>query len=678
MFFPFRQEGNVKESMLSSSAATVLDPGNNTRPFSSPFVTAQSQGGNPGGFHHGGALQSLHNVPGAYNLQNMQTALSSRNAQTSAAQHPSGSIATGRFSTSNVQGGLPQQMSHTGLHGHSSMATRGGLGVNHQFGSNMNGIAPGPGNATTGATGSATNPRGALGSGGMAVNPSIGSSGARLGTPGVGMAGAGSVQNMGSSGAVGTLNRSLNTGATLNMAALNGSRGMANVALGPLGSTGPLVAQGPGRPGSGGGNLLQQQGVNMPSAAYSSSSDILAMISRGQSGGVMLGNNYSAAPGGSIQGQPQNANGQIGSLGLNNTETNAGEGLAFDINEFPSLTTRPNSASGALGPTGLRKNAGVSAIVQQNTEFSIQNEDFPALPGFKAGGGPELGEMQKDQQQDGGISVLQSQHFSGHLGGQQSNEQSVMAGLRNLASTGSSGGLTQYEQLVSQHQFQQSQAQQQLQHRQAQVRLGAHQQQQMGATSHLAGKEGGLRPGQMLQQSSHDQFGLLGLLSVIRMSDADLTTLALGTDLTTLGLNLNSRENLYKTFASPWAEGPMRGEPEFTLPSCYVQPAPSLQPGYFCKFQRDTLFYIFYSMPNDEAQIYAAEELHNRGWFYHKEHQLWFTTVTNTEPLVKTQNYERGSYYFFDPTVWEVGRKDNFVLQYEMLEKRPAPVLPQR
>jgi CCR4-NOT transcription complex subunit 2 len=111
------------------------------------------------------------------------------------------------------------------------------------------------------------------------------------------------------------------------------------------------------------------------------------------------------------------------------------------------------------------------------------------------------------------------------------------------------------------------------------------------------------------QQGASEQFGLLGLLSVIRMSDPDLTTLALGTDLTTLGLNLNSRENLYKTFASPWAEGPTRGDPEFTVPQCYVQQAPRLQPGYFSKFQQDTLFYIFYSMPNDEAQLYAADEL---------------------------------------------------------------------
>lgn len=48
-------------------------------------------------------------------------------------------------------------------------------------------------------------------------------------------------------------------------------------------------------------------------------------------------------------------------------------------------------------------------------------------------------------------------------------------------------------------------------------------------------------------------------------SDPDLTTLALGTDLTTLGLNLNSPEALWKTFASPWADGPGKPEPDFKV-----------------------------------------------------------------------------------------------------------------
>ena len=57
----------------------------------------------------------------------------------------------------------------------------------------------------------------------------------------------------------------------------------------------------------------------------------------------------------------------------------------------------------------------------------------------------------------------------------------------------------------------------------------------------------------------------MGLLGVIRMQDPDLTTLALGTDLTGLGLHLNSPENVYSTFASPWAEQPLKPEPEFLV-----------------------------------------------------------------------------------------------------------------
>ncbi len=45
----------------------------------------------------------------------------------------------------------------------------------------------------------------------------------------------------------------------------------------------------------------------------------------------------------------------------------------------------------------------------------------------------------------------------------------------------------------------------------------------------------------MCEQST-ERFGMLGLLNVIKMTDPDLNMLALGTDLTTLGLNLNSSE----------------------------------------------------------------------------------------------------------------------------------------
>ncbi|KAJ6371484.1 hypothetical protein OIU77_001898 [Salix suchowensis] len=83
-------------------------------------------------------------------------------------------------------------------------------------------------------------------------------------------------------------------------------------------------------------------------------------------------------------------------------------------------------------------------------------------------------------------------------------------------------------------------------------------------------------------QSMPDPFGLLGLLSVIRMNDPDLTSLALGIDLTTLGLNLNSTENLHKTFGSPWSEEPAKGDPEFNVPKCYyAKPPPPLDVSLF-------------------------------------------------------------------------------------------------
>lgn len=70
------------------------------------------------------------------------------------------------------------------------------------------------------------------------------------------------------------------------------------------------------------------------------------------------------------------------------------------------------------------------------------------------------------------------------------------------------------------------------------------------------------------------KFGLLGLLDVIRMTDKDLNTLALGSDLTTFGLNLNSSEPIYATFSSPFADQPSLSEPQYTTPGCYMMHPP--------------------------------------------------------------------------------------------------------
>ena len=70
-----------------------------------------------------------------------------------------------------------------------------------------------------------------------------------------------------------------------------------------------------------------------------------------------------------------------------------------------------------------------------------------------------------------------------------------------------------------------------------------------------------------------DQFGMIGLLTFIRAAETEphLVSLALGADLTTLGLNLNSEVNLYSTFGGPWAETPCRPQDiDFHVPHEYL------------------------------------------------------------------------------------------------------------
>ncbi|KAG0621700.1 hypothetical protein M758_3G042500 [Ceratodon purpureus] len=667
MYLPFRHDANVKESMLNSSASTLLDSGSSGRPFASSGYSAQS--GTTPFAHHGGSLQGLHNAQASYNMQTVQNSMSSRNqglggSPSSGGHQSTGNLQGSRFTSNNLPVGFAQQSSHGGLHGQSAMTSRAGIiaAGNHSFSNSnsMNGIgglSPGgsPGSSTIGSRGSFS---------GLGVGASqMGGSGSRI-TSTVGSIGGG-----GSLSGGGGLSRSLNAGGQLNAGSLGGSR----VNMGSIGNSGGISVQGLGRPG----NSMLQQGVNMSSTSYGSSGDLLAMISRASPQGVsLLGSNFSTSPGSGIQGQGPLSNGQLGGHGLSNDNN---DGVAFDINDFPQLSARQSGTGGLQGSADGGND--LTSELQHHKEQQHENSLAAAMQsqhftmnrsaGFSLGGS-YAPHRQVQQQQTGGLgsgsmSASDLQHLQASIAdsfssshGLSGSYHSQIPGASQVGSGGAtaqrSGGLANYEQLL--HQY-----------HQAQLRAGGGSlQQQQLAQSGRESMKGFQQGGLAIPQ---DRFGLLGLLSVIRMSDPDLTTLALGTDLTTLGLNLNSRENLYKTFASPWADGPIRGEPEFTLPACYVQRAPRLQPGYFSKFQQDTLFYIFYSMPNDEAQLYAADELYNRGWFYHKDHKIWLTRVPSEGPLVTTQTFERGAYYFFDHNTWDTGRKENFVLQYEHIEKRP-------
>ncbi|XVF20142.1 hypothetical protein REPUB_Repub11eG0173000 [Reevesia pubescens] len=562
-------------------------------------------------FHHTGSIQGLHNIHGSFNVPNMPGTLTSRNS-----------------TLSNVPTGGVQQP--TG-------SLSGGRFASNNLPVALSQLSHGSSHGHSGVTNR----------GGLGVSPILGNAGPRI------------TSSMGNMVGGGNIGRSISSGGGLSVPGL-----ASRLNLSANSGSGSLSVQGQNRLMSG---VLPQ-----------GSPQVLSM----------LGNSYPTVGGPLSQSHVQAVN-NLSSMGMLN-DVNSNDNSPFDINnDFPQLTSRPSSAGGPQGQLGSLRKQGLGPIVQQNQEFSIQNEDFPALPGFKGGNADYAMDLhQKEQLHDNTMSMMQSQHFSMgrsagfNLGGsysshrpQQQQQHAPSAsssgvsfsptsgppgiGLRPLNSSNTVSGMG-YDQLIQQYQQHQNQSQ---------FRLP-----QISAVNQSF-REPGMKS-MPTAQSNPDPFGLLGLLSVIRMSDPDLTSLALGIDLTTLGLNLNSSENLHKTFGSPWSDEPAKGDPEFTVPQCYyAKQPPALHQGYFSKFTVDTLFYIFYSMPKDEAQLYAANELYNRGWFYHKEHRLWFIRVPNVEPLVKTNTYERGSYHCFDPNSFETIRKDNFVVHYEMLEKRPA--LPQ-
>ncbi|GAA5902779.1 CCR4-NOT core subunit CDC36 [Sporobolomyces salmoneus] len=181
-------------------------------------------------------------------------------------------------------------------------------------------------------------------------------------------------------------------------------------------------------------------------------------------------------------------------------------------------------------------------------------------------------------------------------------------------------------------------------------------------------------PAQQVLFSPADRFGLIGLLHIIKTANTDQGMLALGNDLTNLGLDLGAPDNLYSNFITPWSDSKtaqvLNIEPEYTLPSCYnVQPPPANTK--IGNFSDETLFFIFYSQPRDAMQEMAAHELYKHNWRYHKELKLWLTKEAGTEPVQKTATFERGSYIFFDPVLWERVRRD-FILQFDQLETRRA------
>ena len=157
------------------------------------------------------------------------------------------------------------------------------------------------------------------------------------------------------------------------------------------------------------------------------------------------------------------------------------------------------------------------------------------------------------------------------------------------------------------------------------------------------------------------------------MNNRDISTLALGSDVKNFGLDMSQPDDqpLYSDFVNPWSkEKPTKQsaqfDPDAMLPACYdVQAPPAVTK--IKNFSERTLFYIFYTMPQDTLQLEAARELSRRGWIYHKELRLWLLRDDRARVYARTAQYERGEYIFFDPQLWQEVRQAA-LLMYDQLQ----------
>lgn len=99
------------------------------------------------------------------------------------------------------------------------------------------------------------------------------------------------------------------------------------------------------------------------------------------------------------------------------------------------------------------------------------------------------------------------------------------------------------------------------------------------------------------------------------------------------------------------AEAPRHYRPQNPYPytpAHYPQePLPIFDdPRLYSRIETDALFYAFYYRQGTYQQYLAAKALKSQSWRFHKQYQTWFQR--HEEPKAITEDYEQGTYRFFD------------------------------
>ncbi|XP_048509042.1 CCR4-NOT transcription complex subunit 3 isoform X2 [Athalia rosae] len=89
---------------------------------------------------------------------------------------------------------------------------------------------------------------------------------------------------------------------------------------------------------------------------------------------------------------------------------------------------------------------------------------------------------------------------------------------------------------------------------------------------------------------------------------------------------------------------------------------------FFQRLSTETLFFIFYYMEGSKGQYLAAKALKKQSWRFHTKYMMWFQR--HEEPKLINEEYEQGTYIYFDYEKWGQRKKEGFTFEYKYLEDR--------
>uniref|UniRef100_A0A8R1I5W9 NOT2_3_5 domain-containing protein n=1 Tax=Caenorhabditis japonica TaxID=281687 RepID=A0A8R1I5W9_CAEJA len=149
----------------------------------------------------------------------------------------------------------------------------------------------------------------------------------------------------------------------------------------------------------------------------------------------------------------------------------------------------------------------------------------------------------------------------------------------------------------------------------------------------------------------------LGRTSMTQEFDGQLAALELACAKTTFPLDSEKPRNYLQKV-------------QFPTPSWYGQTAPNTSDSleYYLRLAPDTLFFIFYYMEGTRAQLLAAKALKKLSWRFHTKYLTWFQR--HEEPKQITDDYEQGTYVYFDFEKWSQRKKESFTFEYKFLEDK--------